>query len=51
MEESVKYARISFWKKFIFGNFDLRGIFWELKKIGAFSREGYFWENCSPKTS
>ena len=36
-----------FWKKFIFGSFDLRGVFWELQKIHAFSGEGYFWENCS----
>ena len=36
-----------FWKKFIFGSFDLRGVFWVLRKIRAFSGEGYFWENCS----
>ena len=36
MEEGVKYARISFWKKLIFGSFDLRGVFWELQKIDAF---------------
>ena len=47
MEESVKYARRSFRKKFIFGNFDIREVFWELQKIGAFSGEGYFWENFS----
>ena len=47
MEEGVKYARRSFWKKLIFGNFDLQGVFWELQKLGTFSGEGYFWENCS----
>ena len=47
MEEDVKYARISFWKKLIFGSFDLREVFWELQKIGGFYGEGYFWENCS----
>ena len=47
MKEGVKYARKSFWKKFIFGSFDLRGVFWELQKICAFSGEGYLWENCS----
>ena len=31
-----------FWKKFIFGSFDLRDVFWELQKIRAFSGEGYF---------
>ena len=25
-----------FWKKLIFGNFDLRGVFWELRRIPAF---------------
>ena len=42
MEEGVKYARRSFWKKFIFCSFDLRRVFWELRKIDAFSREVYF---------
>ena len=28
-----------FWKKFIFGSFDLRGVFWELRKIRAFSEK------------
>ena len=32
MEEGVKYARRSFWKKFIFGSFDLREVFLELRK-------------------
>ena len=32
--------KINFGKKFIFGSFDLRGVFWELRKIRAFSGEG-----------
>ena len=47
MEEGVKYVKRSFWKKLIFGSFDLRGVFWELRKSGVFSGEGYFRKNCS----
>ena len=47
MEEGVKYARRSFWKKLIFDSFELQGVFWELQKIDVFYGEGYFWENCS----
>ena len=46
MEEGVKYAKRSFWKKLFFGSFDLLGVFWELQKFGMFSGEGYFWGNC-----
>ena len=45
MEEGVKYARRSFWKKCMFGSFDLLGVFWELQKIRVFSGDVYFWEN------
>ena len=42
MEECGKYPRRSFWKKLIFGSFDLRGVFLKSRKISAFSGEDYF---------
>ena len=31
-----------FWKKFIFGSFDLRGVFWELQKFVRFLEKAIF---------
>ena len=42
MEEGVKYARRSFWKKFILGSFDLRGYFGNYEKSVHFLEKAIF---------